>query len=419
LWVHYLDPHEPYEKKPGFDLGRSDADRYDSEVAFTDHHIGRLLAAVGRLRRAAIVVVTADHGEEFGDHGGHYHGHSLYDEQVRVPLVIAAPGIEPSVSSTPVELIDLAPTLARLVGIDPPPTLRGQDLRELLVGAELPERAVFSEVDTKRMVVRGRWKLIHDWRRETDEVYDLEADAAELRNRVDEAPQRLREDLRSALAAWTDRLAGGAGARPPLTRGKLGDRGAAAALAALLADRGAQAAERAEAARLLGRLDVRQAGQAVEALAAALSDPAPSVAAEAAIALGEMKDARAHGTLLGLLSWLDTSVRRRAAVSLAELGDLASVPALLEALDDEDQELRRRAFHVLGFVGGTSAVDPLCDRAQDIRVRYVAVQALGNLGARLRDPRIKPRLAAMLAREDYADTRAYLRRALDLVGDAK
>src|SRR6185437_5465032 len=98
LWVHFFEPHEPYVVHPEhvFTGGKSaDVDAYDSEVATADDGIGRIVRRVEARRPGAIVLVTADHGEEFGEHGGRYHGTTVYEEQVRVPLVVAGPGIAP------------------------------------------------------------------------------------------------------------------------------------------------------------------------------------------------------------------------------------------------------------------------------------------------------------------------------------
>ena len=116
LWVHFFDAHAPYQGS-----GPTAAAQYDDAVARIDAAMGRVLAHARRvLARDLVVAVTADHGEEFGDHGGVYHGSTLYDEQVRVPLVISAPGLTARRVSAPVELIDVAPTLVALNSIIAP-----------------------------------------------------------------------------------------------------------------------------------------------------------------------------------------------------------------------------------------------------------------------------------------------------------
>src|SRR5262249_7616356 len=91
LWVHFFDTHEPYAG-----AGATSLARYDGAVRAVDAAVGRLLDHAARtLGRGVVVALTADHGEEFGEHGGVYHGSTLYEEQVRVPLVVVAPGVPP------------------------------------------------------------------------------------------------------------------------------------------------------------------------------------------------------------------------------------------------------------------------------------------------------------------------------------
>jgi hypothetical protein len=91
LWVHFFEPHEPYVAHPEHPFGTSDIDRYDSEIATADDAIGAIVREVQSARPGAIVIATADHGEEFGEHGGRYHGTTVFEEQVRVPLLSASP----------------------------------------------------------------------------------------------------------------------------------------------------------------------------------------------------------------------------------------------------------------------------------------------------------------------------------------
>ncbi len=126
LWIHYFDPHFAYlPHAPFASFGSRDVDRYDQEIAHTDRQIARLLRAIDR--EHTVVVFTGDHGEEFGEHGGKYH-YTLHDEVLRVPLVIAAPGEAPRKVDTPVEQVDLLPTILACLGIAPPDTLPGRNL---------------------------------------------------------------------------------------------------------------------------------------------------------------------------------------------------------------------------------------------------------------------------------------------------
>lgn len=239
-WVHYFDPHAPYVPPEGFagryppgaaagELAR-DVARYDEEIAFADAELGRLLSALDRLGLSAstLVVVTADHGEGLMDHGHMEHGVHVYEEQVRVPLVVRWPGrIAPRRLAGPVELADLRPTLDDLLGLPPGPAFEGKSLAPaLLDGAGLdPERPVHlyrrhfagerrGEVEVKgeKFAVRvGRWKLIEGPEEGTRELFDLEADPGERENRIDAAPE-VAAELAARLAAWRAGRAGEAGA---------------------------------------------------------------------------------------------------------------------------------------------------------------------------------------------------------------
>jgi arylsulfatase A-like enzyme len=119
----------PHEFEPARDLPWIEA-RYDATVAQADRDVGRLLDQLDALglARSTIVVVTSDHGEELLEHGDLSHARTLFDEILRVPLLVRAPGMAPRVVQEPVELIDLAPTLLSLMGLPVDPRMRGADL---------------------------------------------------------------------------------------------------------------------------------------------------------------------------------------------------------------------------------------------------------------------------------------------------
>jgi arylsulfatase A-like enzyme len=146
IWAHYFDPHFEYLVQPAFSLfGTSEGDLYDQEIAFTDLHIGRLLDELEDDN--TIVIFTADHGEEFGEHSGSYH-YTLHDEVMRTPFIIKAPMLRADergvdVETGVVEQTDIVPTLLALLGIEADPKLPGRDL---LKAAE-PGRPAFFERD--------------------------------------------------------------------------------------------------------------------------------------------------------------------------------------------------------------------------------------------------------------------------------
>lgn len=162
---------------------------YDGEIAFTDENLGRILAELdrrGRLRDA-LVVVTADHGEEFFEHGGKGHQRSLFDEVVRVPLILRWPGHLPSGARVgdQVRLIDLMPTLLALAGIGERPPMQGRDLGPLLRGDSLPPAPALLELLVDQNDVRGlrtREEKTIAWRQVGASAhYDLVRDPVELR----------------------------------------------------------------------------------------------------------------------------------------------------------------------------------------------------------------------------------------------
>lgn len=152
-FVHTYEVHEPYAPPPGYRemLTAEDAPsaRYDGEIRYTDDLLAVLL---DKLRRAGalahtLVIVTSDHGEQFGEHGLHGHGNSLYDVLLHVPLVLWGPGLVPAGRrvTRAVGLVDLVPTVTDLLGLPPPPLTQGRSLVPLLEGRALPPRVLVAE----------------------------------------------------------------------------------------------------------------------------------------------------------------------------------------------------------------------------------------------------------------------------------
>lgn len=204
MWAHYFDPHAEYlihkEYSKGYSM-KTEPDRYRGELRFTDAWLGRLLAGLEErgLSEDTIIVLVADHGEEFSEHGSTRHGHALYDELVRVPFVIHVPNgrgpyagrIEPARIESPVSLIDVLPTLLELADVATDETqMAGRSLVPMMLGEPGPARPLMSEValrDGRHMdtIVFGGWKLIEHldgkWEDEL-ELYDLRSDPGETVN---------------------------------------------------------------------------------------------------------------------------------------------------------------------------------------------------------------------------------------------
>lgn len=208
LWVHLFDPHEPYRPPEPFATRFAGAP-YDGEVAFVDEQVGRLLAALeaaGKLG-ATLTVVTADHGESLGEHGEATHGVFLYDSTLRVPLMLAGPGIarERRANVEPASLVDVMPTLLGRLGIAFPPHLAGRDL---LARGSAPREFVYAETflprdfydwSELRALRSSRAKFIDG---PVPELYDLTRDAAELQDVASTHADEVR-----SLSAAIDRLA--------------------------------------------------------------------------------------------------------------------------------------------------------------------------------------------------------------------
>jgi arylsulfatase A-like enzyme len=414
FWVHYFDVHEPYEATT---LGTSDMDRYDSELLATDRAIGRLVrATAARVHKPLIVVITSDHGEEFHEHGGVYHGSSLYEEQVHVPLIVLVPGVDPVRVPQPVESIDIAPTLLALLDVERPESMRGTDLRPWFKEPRRERGPVFSAVIHKKMAVSWPYKLVADLRFGSFELYDLTRDPNERDNRADREPERVR-NLRGEVYAWLDSLSPAAHAAGPdsmaLEWGRLGDRRAVEPLLKLLLDETAETATRSEAARLLGKLADPETS---DRLFAATRSPDAWVAAEAAIALGRLFDARAAPLLRRLIASEDPGIRSRAAVSLGRLREPAAIPSLIDALWlAPNLYEREEAVRWLGRLRDARALEPLLEILPEPHTRHLVVVALGELG----DLRALAPLTRVLETEHNTTVRDGVVRGLAMLGDAR
>jgi len=190
-------------------------EKYDYEIAFVDLWLKKLFAALEQLKLAdnTAIVVMADHGEAWGEHKVYFHGQDLFDEQLRVPLIIAVPGQEPHAFDDQVSLVDVGPTLLDLVGAPIPASMRGRSLLARIRGGELPARPLFSELlpatawpHHAAMMVDGKHKIIHRISDRRWELYDLSADPGEHKSLADAPAARATFDaLRAKVVAFEER----------------------------------------------------------------------------------------------------------------------------------------------------------------------------------------------------------------------
>lgn len=414
LWAHYFDAHEPYRGQ-----GPTPIARYDAALATVDREVDRLLSSArARLRRPIVFVLAADHGEEFGEHGGVYHGSALYEEQVRVPFVVMADGIAPRRVDRPVGLVDVAPTILSLVGVARPPSARGRDLRPWMVGREGPIEPVFSAVNTRLMALRWPLKLVRDMRWSTRELYDLEADPSERASLASARPGDVTE-LEGELQSWLSSLGRGA-ANADVGLARMGDRGAAERLVRLALDERADERARVDAIDAVGSLRDRLI---VSRLAPLVRSARRSIALAAAVASG-LAGERPEGTVETLLEYVcndSYELRVRSAFALATLGHSGAEPALIEALRAGDESDRLRALDGLTRVPlaartrSLRAEAAVLEAIEDDHLRYRAALALGAVSG-------SGALATLtrLAREDRADdVRAWAVAGLGLTGDPR
>jgi arylsulfatase A-like enzyme len=223
MFVHLFEPHSTYMTHDEYPITETGVigleQKYDYEIAYVDQWIGRILDAVAEqgLADRTIVAVLSDHGEAFGAHrvAGkkmYFHGQTLYDELLRVPLLLRIPGVAPAVHDDTVMLIDVGPTLLAAMGVAAPPSFRGRSLLGRVLGDELPPRPAYGELlpapswdhEWKMMLEGdGRWKLIYRLSDARFELYDLASDPGEQRDLYRERPDDARR-LEQALAAWIE-----------------------------------------------------------------------------------------------------------------------------------------------------------------------------------------------------------------------
>jgi arylsulfatase A-like enzyme len=394
LWVHMFEPHEPYVTHPSYPFSGGEpaaVDAYDSEVAYADAAIGALLRVVRAARPNVTVIVTADHGEEFGEHGGRYHGTTCYEEQVRVPLLVSGPGVVPRRVATVVQTIDLLPTVLSAVGIPRPARVRGRDLGAVLAdrkSAEGDPGVAYAETDDQTLLARGDDRLICARKIGACALYDVAKDPTERVDRAVKEPGVARE-LR-ALTLGIERDQGRYEAAEvvwpdALRRGLQGEVDAAEDVAGLLDD--ASVAIRRKAAEVTSEL-------------------------AAPVALPQTRRAFARDE--------DAEVRRWTALALVRMGDAPS-PVAEALVHDGDKSWRRaapRAFASRGDARGGSELTMWWREEAPPRPGLDAVHAKALVAAiaRIRDTDAVPALVSSL---DYVPLRPALAEALGTIGDLR
>ena len=202
LWIHYLDPHGPYAAET-LEAAGSYWAAYEVVLAYTDREVRRLLEYLQRFDDVA-VVLTADHGEAFGEHGSFFHSSTVFDEQTRVASYVCTAPAAAATHEAPVSHIDIAPTILALTGNYAlrPASFHGWVLPDS--GAEATTPAFTQTVYERgsiRAVIDWPWKLIHFTREDGSLLFDLAADPDELHDLSAGHPSEVAR-LECLLDAW-------------------------------------------------------------------------------------------------------------------------------------------------------------------------------------------------------------------------
>ncbi len=207
MWIHLYDPHDPYE--PPSPYANRYKDRpYDGEIAYADHELGRLLEFLKqrKLYESTVIVLVSDHGESFGEHEEWTHGYFIYDTTLLVPLIIKPidKGLAGRTVTEQVSLVDVAPTVLQLLGLERTADLQGRGLLELMLGQH-SSRSEPAYCESYYPAQFG-WSPLVGIRREDakfiyapkPELFDLRQDPGERTNRIVQRGA-LADELKAAL----------------------------------------------------------------------------------------------------------------------------------------------------------------------------------------------------------------------------
>ncbi len=217
MFIHLFEPHGKWIGHKEHDFGKADSpvqrhiNNYDSEIAYVDTYIAKIIEKTKELGiyDDTIIILTSDHGEAFNEHKVLFHGTNLYNEVIKVPLIIRIPGWKPRRVKGPISLIDVAPTLLDLFEFTIPTDFEGISLRDAMLGEEeVPLHPVYSELlpytnwkEHHKSLIYGDKKLIKVFTSGTSEMFDLKQDPAEQKNIAREDKESF-DKLNTMLSDW-------------------------------------------------------------------------------------------------------------------------------------------------------------------------------------------------------------------------
>ncbi len=225
LFIHMYDPHYPYEPPDPYDKKFAE-NPYAGEVKYVDDVLGQISDYLrkNKLDDNTLVIILSDHGEALMEHGELEHGYFIYEEVMRVPLIFRCPGLIPDgkVVKGPIGLTDVMPTLLELLGIPVGTEIQGKSLIDYIYSEKEPDFPLYAE--TKYPTYLYGWQSLYSYTVDgwkfieapEPELYNLAEDPDELKNLVDEFPEKSLElsleldDFSSSIASISDIEAGGA-----------------------------------------------------------------------------------------------------------------------------------------------------------------------------------------------------------------
>ena len=219
-FLYLMDVHNDlYKKKDGTDFGDQPKDLYDHNLSYIDRAISRFIVWLKKegIYDRTVILFTSDHGEQFWEHGASLHGHTVYEEEIRIPLILVSQGIRKRFEDVPVIAADMAPTIAELAGysIDPPyddPHM-GISLVPLILGNERQpylKRDVVGRASFKRRYFLYRnweWKLVYFAELDLLQLFNVIEDPQEKNNMIAEEPQ-LAAELERLLLDYLESVEG-------------------------------------------------------------------------------------------------------------------------------------------------------------------------------------------------------------------
>jgi len=418
LWLHLFEPHEPYERHPGFDFGPRDVDRYDSEIAYADSVVGKVVKIIERKRPGAIVIWPPTMVKNLAIMRA-----LSRDDPVRGagprPAHCRGPGACPACCRRPDAAHRHLGDRSRAARHPVAGRMRGTDLGPWLVNPPAPSGRLppaFAEVEDKRMVALASERLICDVGKDYCSYFDVGSDPREQHDMADQRPDRVAlcgsistsgwGSRRAMRRGWWERRAAGGDSARLIERARLAMRMWLPYSRSCWSELRQQPCDAKAASLLVTALPPRPEtlNALLDAVTTATDDDVRDWAAVAAARLGSVHVQERVRAILAKQSTEATQVLHvQAALALAEQADKTGLPILADALDScgGDISLCKRIVAVLGDLKDGRAARPLIEHLAFVQTRRETVEALSAIA----DPASVSALVACLTSDEYVPVR--------------